>query len=189
MNMIVPLPWVALRIQSDVKCASSMQIIVHANIPHTPVPTNKKWVKMTHFWVGNFTSKQQNLFPKQMKISEQIREDRRNFFFQTGRKTNIEHIRKMSTKKRRKTDQKPSFDPRIDEITFHFFIAFGFLFRFPKQEIKSEGQSEKWFHRFMDQTTVLGRFSIAFHFSLFGRHFSYMGGVSHFTILRLLNNF
>ena len=84
---IVPLPWVALRIQSDMKCASSMQIIVHANIPHTQVPTNKKWLKMTHFWVGNFTSKQHNLSPEQIKISKQIREDRRNFFFQTGRKS------------------------------------------------------------------------------------------------------
>ena len=46
----------------------------------------------------------------------------------------------MSTKKQRKTDQILLFDPWIDKITFHFSIAFDFLFWNSEQEIKSDGK-------------------------------------------------
>ena len=46
----------------------------------------------------------------------------------------------MSTKKRRKSDQILLFDPWTDKITFHFSIAFDFLFWNSEQEIKSDGK-------------------------------------------------
>ena len=56
--------------------------------------------------------------------------------------------------------------------TFHFSIAFDFMFRVSKQEIKSDGKVKSDFIDSWIKKQNLVGFP-----SLFGRHFSYMGGV------------